>query len=143
MSSTFRGFRDFVADKAVVLTVAAIVAADVGASVGGPLWLFYALALLVLVFAALVGSRRALPRLLRTKEQLGFKRNRDWLHYTIELRGTPSGYLLLSIVWFIGCVLTGLRLPYFAVVLASGLLLAAWSGDRRLYPADLPSGDAA
>jgi hypothetical protein len=141
MSAAFRSFRDFLADRAVVLTVAAIVAADVGAAVGGPHWLFYALALVVLMAAVLVASRRALPRLFFTTEQLGFTRNRDWLHYTVELKGTPSGYIPLSILWFIGAVLTGLHPPYLAVVLASALLLAAWSGDRRLYPVDLSPAD--
>jgi hypothetical protein len=142
MGAAFKAFRDFLADRAVVLTVAAIVAADAGAAVGGPHWLFYASALAVLMIAVLVASRRALPRLFRSTEQLGFTRNRDWLHYTIELKGTPSGYIPLSIVWFVGGVLTGLHLRYFAVVLASGLLLAAWSGDRRVYPVDLSPADA-
>jgi hypothetical protein len=141
MSTAFRTFRDFLADKALVLTVAAIAAADVGAAVGGPHWPFYALALAVLMIALVVASRRALPRLFRTSEQLGFTRNRDWLHYTIELKGTPAGYIPLGIVWFVGGVLTGLHFPYFAVVLASGLLLAAWSGDRRLYPVDVSPAD--
>src|SRR3954471_21142042 len=102
MSAAFRSFRDFLTNRAVVLTVAAIAAADVGAAVGGPHWLFYALALAVLIAAVLVASRRALPRLLFSTERLGFRRNRDWLHYTVELKGTPSGYIPLSILWFIG-----------------------------------------
>ena len=140
MSAAFKRLRDFLADKAVLLTVAAIVVADIGAALGGPHWPFYGLSLAVLMTAVLVASRRALPRLFRTTEELGFTRNRDWLHYTMELKGTPSGYIPLSIAWFVGAVLTGLHFPYFAVVLASGLLLAAWSGDRRLYPVDLPLG---
>jgi hypothetical protein len=142
MNAALGSLRDFLADWAAVLTIAAIAAADVGAAVGGPHWLFYTLALVVLVSAVIVASRRALPRLFRTTEQLGFTRNRDCLHYAVELKGTPGGYIPLAIAWFIGGVVTGLHFPYFAVVLAAGLLLAAWSGDRRMYPVNLPQGDA-
>ena len=128
--------RCFLANKAVALAIAAICAADIGATVGGPHWPFYGLALVVLITAILVGSRRAMPRLMFTKEQLGFSRNRDLLLYQIEMKGRPRGYLLLSGLWFLGFVLAGLRMPYVAVVLASGGLLAAWAGDRRQYPAD-------
>ena len=55
----------------------------------------------------------------------------------MTLKGTPRGYLPLALLWFVGGVLTGLRLPYFGVVLASGLLFAAWAGDRRKYPVDI------
>jgi hypothetical protein len=129
--------RNFVADKAVAIAPAAICVADIGATFGRPHWPFYGLALVVTVFAILVGSRRAIPRLMFTKEQLGFTRNRDLLLYQIEMKGRPRGYLLLSGAWFIGAVLTGLRMPYVMVVLASGGLLAAWAGDRRQYPVDL------
>jgi hypothetical protein len=133
----FQRFRNFLARTAAVLVVAAIALADLGAAVGGPGWPFYLLTVIVVMSAIIVGSRRALPRLFCSTEQLGFERNRDWLHYTIELKGTPRGYLPLALLWFVGGVLTGLRLPYFGVVLASGLLFAAWAGDRRKYPVDI------
>jgi hypothetical protein len=139
---TFKDLRNSLARTAAMTVIAAVAIADVGAAVGGPHWPFYVLALIVLTVAVIVGSRRALPMMLRSTEQLGFSRNRDWLHYYIELKGTPRGYLPLSFLWFIGAVLTGLHFPYLAVVLASGLLLAAWAGDRRQYPVDLPTADA-
>ena len=135
--TTFERFRTFLARTAVLWLVAAIALADLGAALGGPELPFYLLAVVVVIFAIIVGSRRALPRLLCSTEQLGFARNRDWLHYTIELKGTPRGYLPLAVLWFVGAVLTGLHFPYVGVVLASGLLLAAWAGDRRKYPVDL------
>jgi hypothetical protein len=134
--SAFGRFRDFLARTAVMWVIASIALADIGAATAGPELPFYLLAVLVVLFAIIVGSRRALPRLLCSTEQLGFARNRDWLHYTIELVGTPRGYLPLSMLWFVGAVLTGLHFPYVGVVLASGLLLAAWAGDRRKYPMD-------
>ncbi len=140
LMSGFGDLRNFFADKAVALAIAAICAADAGAALRGPHWLFYVLALVVLMLAIVVGSRRAMPRLMLTKEQLGFSRNRDLLLYQIEMKGRPRGYLLLSGLWFLGVALTGLKMPYVAVVVASGGLLAAWAGDRRQYPIDLSKG---
>lgn len=140
--SAFKAIRTVLARKAAMLAIAAIAAADVGSVVGGPHWPFYILAVIVLASALVVASRRALPRLLFSAEQLGFQRNRDWIHYYVELKGTPRGYIPLSLLWFVGSVLTGMHFPYFAVALASGLLLVAWAADRRKYPADLCATDA-
>lgn len=140
--SAFEGFRNFLTRAAAVLVVASIGLADVGAAIGGPQWLFYLLSVVVVILAIIVASRRALPRLLWSTEQLGFSRNRDWLHYIIELKGTPRTYLPLALLWFVGGVLTGLHFPYFGVVLASGVLLAAWAADRRKYPVDFSTADA-
>jgi hypothetical protein len=133
--------RRLLARTAPMLAIVAIAAADAGARIGGTQWLFYCMALAVLLSAILVASRRALPRLLWTTEQLGFTRNRDWITYEVDFRGRPKGYIALVIVWFISLVMTGGGAPYLCTVAASGLLLAAWAGDRRKYRVDLPRTD--
>ena len=88
------------------------------------------------MLAAVVWARRGLARQLKSKEQLGFRRNRDRLGLEFFAKGTPRGYHVLAFVSWFGVVLTGLRFPYAAVALAGMALTIAWGEDRRRYPAE-------
>jgi hypothetical protein len=136
--SALRDFRNRIARAAPLIALAAIVVADLGAAAGRPHWAFYVVAFFVLLLAILVASRRAMPRYFCSTEQdLGFARNRDWLFYLFTNRGYPRKYWLLQPLWVAGFLLTGIKLPYVLLVIAAGLLLAAWASDQRKYPADL------
>jgi len=112
----------------------AIVAAVAGAWSNAPHWPFYALAIALFLLAAVVWTRRGLARQLKSKEQLGFRRNRDWLGFELFVKGTPRGYYALAFVSWFAVVLTGLRFPYAAVAIAGTMLTVAWGEDRRRYP---------
>jgi hypothetical protein len=114
----------------------AIVAAVAGARWNAPHWPFYALTIALLLLAAVLWARRGLARQLKSKEQLGFRRNRDWLSFEAFAKGTPRGYYVLAFVSWFAVVLTGLRFPYGAVAIAGMMLTVAWGEDRRRYPSE-------
>ena len=122
--------------RAPVIVGVAIIAAVAGAWSNAPHWPFYAVTIALLVLAAVVWARRGLARQLKSKEQLGFRRNRDWLGFEFFAKGTPRGYYALAFVTWFAVVLTGLRFPYAAVALAGMALTVAWGEDRRRYPAE-------
>ena len=125
---------DAASRRAPLIIVAAIVAAVAGAWSNAPQWPFYALTLALLMLALIVWGLRGPARLLKSKEQLGFRRNRDWLGFELFAKGTPRGYYALAIVSWLAVVLTGLRFPYAAVAIAGGLLTVAWGENMRRYP---------
>ena len=133
---SFTGFVDAVSARAPVIIGAAIVFAVVGAWWNAPRGPFYALTIALLLLAAALWARRGLARQLMSKEQLGFRRNRDWLASEFFMKGTPPGYHALGFVSFLAVVLTGLRFPYAAVAIAAMMLTAAWGEDRRRYPSE-------
>jgi hypothetical protein len=122
--------------RAPVIIGVAIIAAVAGAWSDAPQWPFNPLAIALLVLAAVVWARRGLPRQLKSKEQLGFRRNRDWLGFEFSAKGTPRGYYALAFASWFALVLTGLRFPYAAVAIAGMALTVAWGVDRRRYPAE-------
>lgn len=123
-------------ERAPIIVGVAIIAAVAGAWSNARDWPFYALALALLVLAAVVWARRGLARQLKSKEQLGFSRNRDWLGFEFFAKGTPRGYYALAFISWFAVVLTGLRFPYAAVALAGMALTVAWGEDRRRYPTE-------
>ena len=133
------GFTDIVeaaSVRAPVIIGVAIIAAVAGAWSNAPHWPFYALTIALLVLAAVVWARRGLARQLKSKEQLGFQRNRDWFRFEFFAKGTPRGYYALAFVSWFAVLLTGLRFPYAAVAIAGMMLTVAWGEDRRRYPSE-------
>ena len=122
--------------RAPVIIGMAIVAAVTGAWWKAPHWPFYPLTIALVLLAAVVWGRRGLARQLKSKEQLGFRRNRDWLAFQLFAKGTPRGYYALAFVSWLAVVLTGLRFPYAAVAIAAMMLTVAWGEDRRRYPSE-------
>jgi len=132
----FTGFVEAASVRAPAIIGMAIVAAVAGAWSNAPHWLFYALTIALLLLAAVVWARRGLTRQLKSKEQLGFRRNRDWFRFEFFAKGTPRGYYALAFLSWFAVVLTGLRLPYAAVAIAGMMLTVAWGEDRRRYPSE-------
>ena len=124
--------------RAPIIVGVAIIVAVAGAWSNVSHWPFYALAIALLVLAAVVWARRGLTRQLKSKEQLGFRRNREWLGFELFAKGTPRGYYALAFASWFAVVLTGLRFPYAAVALAGMALTVAWGEDRRRYPDEKP-----
>ena len=102
-------FVEAAAAKAPVIVCAAVVVAVAGAWSSAPEWPFYALTVALLLLAALVWARRGLARQLKSREQLGFRRNRDLLRFELFAQGIPPGYYALAFVSLFGFLLTGLR----------------------------------
>lgn len=123
-------------DRAPLIVGSALVAAVAGAWSSAPQWPFYALTVALVIFAAVVWARQGLSRQLKSKEALGFSRNRDWLQFELLAKGRPRGYYALAFVSWFALVLTGLRFPYAAVALAGMMLTVAWGEDRARYPSE-------
>ncbi|GAA3885172.1 hypothetical protein GCM10022276_00100 [Sphingomonas limnosediminicola] len=122
--------------RAPIIIGVAFIAAVAGAWSNASHWPFYALAVVLLVLAAVVWVRRAPARQLKSKEQLGFRRNREWLGFVFFAKGMPRGYYALALVSWLAVVLTGFRFPYAAVALSGTALTLAWGEDRRRYPTE-------
>jgi Flp pilus assembly protein TadB len=123
--------------RAPLIIGAAVVAAVAGAWWNAPHWPFYALTIALLPLALVIWGRRGLARQLKSKEQLGFRRNRHWLGFELFAKGTPRGYFALAFLSWFAVVLTGFRFPYAAVAIVGMLLTIAWGEDRRRYPSEL------
>lgn len=133
---SFNRLLDAVSARAPLLIFAALIAAVAGAKLRWPPEPFYVLAIALIPLALALWARRGLARQLKSKEQLGFRRNRDLLRWQFFETGTPRGYWLLSFLAWFGVVLTGLRFPYAGVAIAAMLLTVAWGEDRRRYPSE-------
>ena len=120
--------------------VPAIVTGAIAAAVGltwadAPAWPAYLLAGHIAVLALLVWAH-ALPRHFRSKEELGFTRNRDMLLFGAvnESTPTPAG-CGVAFLCFFGLFLTFGR-PPSVIAGAAWLLMMAWMYDRIRFPAD-------
>jgi hypothetical protein len=74
-----------------------------------------------------------------SKEELGFRRNRDMLWYDAVGKGLPDDYYGLLIAIVLGALLTGLWMPALVVVGACALLSGAWAHAKRKWPGDPPN----
>jgi hypothetical protein len=132
----FTRFVDAASARAPIIIGLAIVAAVVGKWWSAPHWPFYALTIVLLLLAAVLWARRGLARQFMSKQQLGFRRNRDWLASEFFAKGTPRGYHAMGFVSFFAVGLTGPRFPYAGVAIAAMLLTVAWGEDRRRCPSE-------
>jgi hypothetical protein len=94
----------------------------------------YVMALATLFAAVLVLVFRAFPLEFSTKEELGFRRNRDLFWYDISYSGLDERAYGLAIPVFIAMVASGFLAPNVVMVFATGLLLGAWSAATRKWP---------
>ena len=122
--------------RAPVIIGVAAVAAVAGAWANAPHWPFYAVTIALLLLAAVVWGRRGLARQFKSREQLGFRRNRDWYWFEFFAKGMPRGYYGLALLSWLAVILTGLRIPYATVAIAGLLLTIAWGEDKRRYPSE-------
>ena len=74
-----------------------------------PHWPFYALTFALVLLAAAIWARRGAGLLFKSREQLGFPRNRDWLAFKFVPKGMPKGYYGLAFGSWFAAVLAGLR----------------------------------
>ena len=133
-------FVELVSARAPFVVGVALLAAVAGAWWNAPHWPFYILTVAMVILATVVWARRGLSRQLKSIEELGFARNRDWLRFEMFAKGAPHGYYALAIVSFFGVVLTDLRFPYAAVAIAGMMLTVAWGSDRTRYPSEQANG---
>ena len=84
---------------------------------------------------------KGLSRIFKSKEELGFGRNRDWIAYLVFMKGRPRGFLRLSCFGFVALIVSGLNQPYGNLAFAGWFLLIAWGIANRRYPADLDTVD--
>ena len=132
----FTKFMEAASARAPIIVGVAIVAAVAGAWLNAPQWPFYALTIALLLLAAVVWARRGPSRQFKSKEQLGFRRNRDWFAFEFFAKGRPRGYCALAFASWFAVVLTGLRIPYAAVAIAGLMLTVAWGQDTLRYPSE-------
>ena len=119
-----------------MIVIASLVVAVVGAKLDAPHWPFHIIAAALFLAAVLVWLRRGPARQLKSMEELGFKRHRDWLWFVAMSRGTPRGYYPLGFVAVAAFVLTEVRFPYAAVAIAAAALVVAWGEDWKRYPSE-------
>ena len=103
-----------------------------------PSFVVYILTAATAAAALLVTLVRALPSQLQSKEALGFTRTRDLIAYEVFDKGVDDNYYGLAIACFLALPLSGARLPYVALVVASLGLAAAWAAATRRWPKDDP-----
>lgn len=117
----------------MVLTLGA---ALVGGWTGGPVWLANGLAIIVASLAAVLLLARGRRNELKTPEELGFTRLRDWIAYELAGKGSPPGFYLLGFFGFITIFVTGFQSTYSRPAWAGFLLGLVWGIANARYPAE-------
>jgi hypothetical protein len=126
------GLINFLSKRAPVIVILALLAALLGTWPRVPAMLLDALAIVVGSLAFLLWVARGLPVQFKSREDLGFTRNRDWIAYQIAGKGTPRGYYPLGALGLVTLVLSGFSWLAFA-----GLMLGVvWGIVNCRYPAD-------
>jgi hypothetical protein len=92
----------------------------------------YFIAGMTVVAAIVLWVRKALPIKFKSKEQLGFKRNRDWAWYEATGHGMPRLFYPLVALCLLG--IFGIDRPYGYVAGACLLLTFTWGLSKRQWP---------
>jgi hypothetical protein len=71
---------------------------------------------------------------LTSKEERGFRRNRDLIIYEFLGRGMREHYMGLVLACFLGGFLAGFRPPQISLVFAAFWLTMAWGAATRRWP---------
>lgn len=101
-----------------------------------PAILIYGVSAATTLAALVILSFRSLPRHWRSKEQLGFSRNRDLLVNQVRRPGLNNVAFGFSFLCFAAAFLSGFRFPQLALIFAAFLLTAVWSAATYAWPAD-------
>jgi hypothetical protein len=127
-----RDLIDVLSKRAPVIAILALLAALIGTWARAPAELLNALAIAVGSLALLLWATRGLPIQFKSREDLGFSRNRDWIAYALAGKGVPRGYYLLGLLGLATMLLSGFNWLAFA-----GFMLGVvWGIANCRYPAD-------
>ena len=133
---------DILSKCAPVIAALAFATSLLGRWASAPVMPFYILAVLVGLMAVTLAMTKGLSRTFKSKEELGFGRNRDWIAYLGSMKGRPRGLLRLSCFGFAALIISGLNQPYGNLAFAGWFLLIAWGIVNSRYPADLDTVDS-
>lgn len=129
-------FLDGLSKRAPIIVVLTSCAALVGVWTSAPVWLANALAIIVASLAAVLLITRGRRSQLKTSEELGFTRLRDWIAYELAGKGSPPGFYLLGFFAFITIFLTGFQSTYSKPAWAGFFLGVVWGIANARYPAE-------
>ncbi len=118
--------------RAPVIAGLAMLGALLGTWTRAPDALLSAFAIVVGSLALLLWAGRGRPLQLKSKEGLGFARNRDWITYELTGKGTPRGYYPLGAIGLAAILLSGFNWLAFA----GFMLVVVWGIVNCRYPAD-------
>lgn len=129
-------FLDGLSKRAPIIVVLTLCAALVSAWTSGPVWLANGLAIIVASLAAVLLVARGRRSELKTPEELGFTRLRDWIAYELAGTGSPPGFYLLGFFGFITIFVTGFQSTYSRPAWAGFFLGVVWGIANARYPAE-------
>jgi hypothetical protein len=121
-----------VSERAPVIAGLALLGALLGTWTRAPDALLNAFAIVVGSLALLLWAARRLQLQFKSKEGLGFARNRDWIAYELTGKGTPRGYYPLGALGLAAILLSGFQWLAFA----GFMLVVVWGIVNCRYPAD-------
>lgn len=128
-------FFDWLSKRAPIIVIVTLCAALVGGWTSGPVWLANGLAIIVAILAVVLLVARGRRNELKTPEELGFTRLRDWIACELAGKGSPPGFYLLA---FFGCITifaTGIQSTYSRPAWAGFFLGVVWGIANAHYPA--------
>ena len=129
-------FLDGLSKRAPIIVVLTLCAALVGAWTSGPVWLANGLAIIVASLAAVLLVARGRRSELKTPEEVGFTRLRDWIAYELAGKGSPPEFYLLGFFGFITIFVTGSQSTYSRPAWAGLFLGVVWGIANARYPAE-------
>ena len=133
---------DILSKRAPVVAVLAFATTLLGRWISAPVLPFYILAVVVGLMAFALAMTKGLSRTFKSKEELGFNRNRDWIAYLGTTKGLPRGFRQLGCFGFVAVIISGLNQPYGNLAFAGYFLVIAWGFANKRYPADLDGADS-
>jgi len=127
-----RGFSGFLATKAPFIVLLGLAIAAAGAWLQAQPVVFYILSVLTLFAAIALWAARGACDMIKSKEQLGFTRNRDWWWYEATGKGMPRGFYPLGGLCLVATL--GLRSPYSLLAITCLMLTVSWGMSKRQWP---------
>ena len=131
-----RALIDTLARRAPMIVILTLAISLAGAWTNAPDRLFIALAICVGSLAIVLFATRGLRHQFKSREGLGFTRNRDMFAYVIAGKGVPRGYYLLGILGGLTIFIVGFQSPYGVLAFAGFMLSVAWGITNARYPSD-------
>ena len=124
--------------RAPIIGGMTLLAAVIGEWSGVPVRILDVSAIAIGSLALALWAVRGLPLQHKSKEELGFTRNRDWFAYELTGKGSPRGFNLLGFLGIATVLLTGFQ----SLAFAGFALIVAWGIVSMRYPNDLNAADS-